>query len=87
MTCLQFLEKVCFHGMTSALGAMPYSGMSAMEVMRQVLSGLRLQRPLHCKEEMYVLQIITIQSNPVISNSLISNYRLSRSKNLVPVLT
>ena len=28
-----------------------------------------------------------IQSNPVISNSLISNYRLSRSENLVPVLT
>ena len=28
-----------------------------------------------------------IQSNPVISNSLISNYRLSRNENLVPVLT
>ena len=28
-----------------------------------------------------------IQSNLVISNSLISNYRLSRSENLVPVLT
>ena len=27
-----------------------------------------------------------IQSNLVISNSLISNYRLSRSENLVPVL-
>ena len=30
---------------------------------------------------------IQIQSNLVISNSLISNYRLSRSENLVPVLT
>ena len=28
-----------------------------------------------------------IQSNLVISNSLISNYHLSRSENLVPVLT
>ena len=28
-----------------------------------------------------------IQSNLVISNSLISNYRLSQSENLVPVLT
>ena len=28
-----------------------------------------------------------IQSNLVISNSLISNFRLSRSENLVPVLT
>ena len=28
-----------------------------------------------------------VQSNLVISNSLISNYRLSRSENLVPVLT
>ena len=28
-----------------------------------------------------------IQSNLVISNSLFSNYRLSRSENLVPVLT
>ena len=28
-----------------------------------------------------------LQSNLVISNSLISNYRLSRSENLVPVLT
>ena len=28
-----------------------------------------------------------IQSNLVISNSLISNYRLSRSENLIPVLT
>ena len=31
--------------------------------------------------------IVRIQSNLVISNSLISNYRLSRSENLVPVLT
>ena len=31
--------------------------------------------------------LINIQSNLVISNSLISNYRLSRSENLVPVLT
>ena len=31
--------------------------------------------------------IVKIQSNLVISNSLISNYRLSRSENLVPVLT
>ena len=30
---------------------------------------------------------IKIQSNLIISNSLISNYRLSRSENLVPVLT
>ena len=31
--------------------------------------------------------LIQIQSNLVISNSLISNYHLSRSENLVPVLT
>ena len=31
--------------------------------------------------------ILQIQSNLIISNSLISNYRLSRSENLVPVLT
>ena len=31
--------------------------------------------------------MVYIQSNLVISNSLISNYRLSRSENLVPVLT
>ena len=31
--------------------------------------------------------LIIVQSNLVISNSLISNYRLSRSENLVPVLT
>ena len=30
---------------------------------------------------------LQLQSNLVISNSLISNYRLSRSENLVPVLT
>ena len=30
---------------------------------------------------------LLIQSNPVISNSLISNYRLSQSENLVLVLT
>ena len=30
---------------------------------------------------------VQLQSNLVISNSLISNYRLSRSENLVPVLT
>ena len=30
---------------------------------------------------------LEVQSNLVISNSLISNYRLSRSENLVPVLT
>jgi hypothetical protein len=34
------------------LGATPYPGMSAMEVMRNVLQGQYLQRPLHCKEEM-----------------------------------
>lgn len=39
------------------LGATPYSGMSAMEVMRQVLNGFRLTRPLHCKEEMYELMV------------------------------
>ena len=31
--------------------------------------------------------LFLIQSNLVISNSLISNYRLSRSENLVPVVT
>ena len=30
---------------------------------------------------------VNIESNLVISNSLISNYRLARSENLVPVLT
>ena len=41
---------------------------------------LRLVRPnTYCKYD--------IQLNLVISNSLISNYRLSRSENLVPVLT
>ncbi|KAL4228776.1 hypothetical protein ACF0H5_011817 [Mactra antiquata] len=37
------------------LGATPYPGKSAMEVMRMVLQGDYLQRPLHCKEEMYEL--------------------------------
>ncbi|XP_045210483.2 uncharacterized protein LOC123561874 isoform X3 [Mercenaria mercenaria] len=40
------------------LGATPYPGMSAMEVMRQVLQGRYLQRPLHCKEEMYDLMVL-----------------------------
>ena len=31
--------------------------------------------------------VMNVQSNLVISNSLISNYRLSRNENLVPVLT
>ena len=34
-----------------------------------------------------IVQILEVQSNLVISNSHISNYRLSRSENLVPVLT
>ncbi|XP_052252525.1 fibroblast growth factor receptor 3-like isoform X2 [Dreissena polymorpha] len=37
------------------LGATPYSGKSAMEVMRLVMQGQYLPRPLHCKEEMYML--------------------------------
>lgn len=40
------------------LGATPYPGMSAMEVMRNVLQGQYLQRPLHCKEEMYELMVL-----------------------------
>ena len=39
---------------------------------------------LNCNIAVFEYQI---QSNLVISNSLISNYRLSRSKTLVPVLT
>ena len=35
----------------------------------------------------FLKTLILVQSNLVISNSLISNYRLSRSENLVPVLT
>ena len=38
-------------------------------------------------KEMPYLELCLLQSNLVISNSLISNYRLSRSENLVPVLT
>ena len=38
-------------------------------------------------EKLLCPNILGIQSNLVISNSLISNYRLSRSENLVPVLT
>ena len=37
--------------------------------------------------ELWCRYKIQIQSNLVISNSLISNNRLSRSENLVPVLT
>ncbi|XP_060600631.1 platelet-derived growth factor receptor alpha-like, partial [Ruditapes philippinarum] len=40
------------------LGATPYPGMSAMEVMRNVLQGRYLQRPLHCREEMYELMVL-----------------------------
>ena len=37
--------------------------------------------------EMSYLSHLSIQSNLVISNSLVSNYRLSRNENLAPVLT
>ncbi|WAR06574.1 CAD96-like protein [Mya arenaria] len=37
------------------LGATPYAGVAAMEVMRKVMQGQYLQRPLHCREEMYML--------------------------------
>ncbi|KAK3612089.1 hypothetical protein CHS0354_031159 [Potamilus streckersoni] len=39
------------------LGATPYSGMSAIEVVNKVLNGMFLQRPLHCREEMYDLMV------------------------------
>ncbi|KAL3886670.1 hypothetical protein ACJMK2_026650 [Sinanodonta woodiana] len=39
------------------LGATPYPGMSAAEVVNKVLNGMVLQRPLHCREEMYDLMV------------------------------
>ena len=50
------------------------------------------EEPKNRKVPVFVCWLINrvrldIQSNLVISNSLISNYRLSRSENLVPVLT
>ncbi|CAG0918228.1 unnamed protein product [Notodromas monacha] len=39
------------------LGSTPYPGMSAREVMRRVREGYRLERPKHCKSELY--RIIT----------------------------
>ncbi|XP_047738252.1 flocculation protein FLO11-like [Hyalella azteca] len=37
------------------LGATPYPGLTAREVMRQVTEGYRLERPDHCKPELYRL--------------------------------
>ncbi|KAF2359863.1 Serine-threonine/tyrosine-protein kinase catalytic domain [Trinorchestia longiramus] len=37
------------------LGATPYPGLTAREVMRQVTEGYRLERPDHCKPELYKL--------------------------------
>lgn len=35
------------------LGSTPYPGMSASDVMRKVRDGYRLQKPEHCRRELY----------------------------------
>lgn len=42
-------------GLLCYTGATPYPGLTAREVMRQVTEGYRLERPDHCKPELYKL--------------------------------
>ncbi|XP_076368276.1 LOW QUALITY PROTEIN: tyrosine kinase receptor Cad96Ca-like [Tachypleus tridentatus] len=46
------------------LGSTPYPGMAAAEVMRRVRDGYRLEKPDHCKREMYNIMHYCWDSDP-----------------------
>lgn len=46
------------------LGSTPYPGMSTKEVMRKVRDGYRLEKPEHCKREIYNIMFYCWDSLP-----------------------
>lgn len=46
------------------LGSTPYPGLSAQEVMRQVKEGTRLEKPEHCKREVYNIMFYCWDPSP-----------------------
>ena len=64
---------------------MNWLGFSNLDLIFKVFAGVKLSK---LGNSAWIANSVGyIQSNLVISNSLISNYRLSRIENLVPVLT
>jgi len=47
------------------LGSTPYPGMAAAEVMRKVRDGVRLEKPEHCRRELYNIMFYCWAHNPV----------------------
>ena len=64
---------------------MNWLGFSSLDLIFKVFAGVKLSKLGN--SAWTANSVGYIQSNLVISNSLISNYRLSRIENLVPVLT
>ena len=46
------------------LGSTPYPGLGAAEVMKRVRDGFRLEKPEHCKREMYNIMFYCWDSRP-----------------------
>lgn len=46
------------------LGSTPYPGLAAVEVMKKVRDGYRLEKPDHCKREMYNIMFYCWDANP-----------------------
>lgn len=46
------------------VGSSPYANMSGREVMRLICEGYRLERPNHCKPELYRVMARTWHDNP-----------------------
>lgn len=46
------------------LGSTPYPGMGAAEVMRKIKEGYRLERPEHCKRELYNIMYYCWDKDP-----------------------
>lgn len=46
------------------LGSTPYPGLAAIEVMKKVRDGYRLEKPEHCKREMYNIMFYCWDANP-----------------------
>lgn len=46
------------------LGSTPYPGMAAAEVMKKVRDGFRLEKPDHCKREMYNIMFYCWDKDP-----------------------
>lgn len=46
------------------LGSTPYPGLAAAEVMRRVRDGYRLEKPEHCKREMYNIMFYCWDKDP-----------------------